>query len=198
MPPDRRERRRSSWPLTGFFAHGAGLLAGRAPSPCTRLPSCLPRRRLRGRHRQPGEYIAVTPAIVEEIFAEGGPLHAAARPDVRAAQRAGRHGAAGDAGTQRRRPPAGRGRHRHGQEPCLPAAVGAVGHGQRRSRRRRHQHAQLAGSTARKRYPAGRGIAWRDRGLPPLRAALLKGRQHYSARDAFTNGAPAIVCRPSS
>lgn len=173
----------SAWPLTGFFADGAALLAGttaEAAAPAFQPAALAPHEPATAA----GDYTAVAPAIVEEIFAEGGPLHALLGPtferrsgQVAMAQQVTQALNEGDhllveAGT-------GTGKS---LAYLLPAALWAMANDDRVVVATNTLN--LQDQLLEKDIPQVATLLG-ERGLPPLRAALLKGRQHYICTRRF-------------
>jgi DNA polymerase-3 subunit epsilon/ATP-dependent DNA helicase DinG len=172
----------SAWPLASFFAGGAAqasLAAEAAPTPTLVEPDTG-----EDIHGAAEQIVAVSPHIVEEIFANDGPLHAMLGPVFE--RRAGQVAMAlqvtdafnhGDhllveAGT-------GTGKS---LAYLLPVALWAIANDAR---------VVVATNTINlqeqlldKDIPQVAALL-AGRGLPPLRAALLKGRQHYLCTRRF-------------
>ena len=173
----------SGWPLAGFFAEGAALLAdappGGAQPAFQRVP--IAERAVAGAE---GEPVAVAPALVDAIFADDGPLHALLGPtferrsgQVAMAQQVTHALNEGDhllveAGT-------GTGKS---LAYLLPAALWAMANDDRVVVAT--NTINLQEQLLEKDIPQVAALL-ADRGLPPLRVALLKGRQHYICTRRF-------------
>ncbi|MCB0138035.1 MAG: hypothetical protein KDD75_23225, partial [Caldilineaceae bacterium] len=173
----------SGWPLAGFFAEGAALLADAPPGGAhpafQRVP--IAERAIDGAE---GEPVAVAPALVDAIFADDGPLHALLGPtferrsgQVAMAQQVTHALNAGDhllveAGT-------GTGKS---LAYLLPAALWAMANDDRVVVAT--NTINLQEQLLEKDIPQVAALL-ADRGLPPLRVALLKGRQHYICTRRF-------------
>ena len=174
----------SNWPLASFFAGGAAQASGQAEQFAPPPPTVFEPEAGEDVQDAAERTIAVSPHIVEEIFANDGPLHAMLGPVFE--RRAGQVAMAlqvtdafnhGDhllveAGT-------GTGKS---LAYLLPAALWAIANDAR---------VVVATNTINlqeqlldKDIPQVAALL-AGRGLPPLRAALLKGRQHYLCTRRF-------------
>jgi len=173
----------SGWPLAGFFADGAALLAEGAPGDWAPVFQRAPvtERLIATAQDAP---VTVAPAMVETLFAEGGPLHTLLGPtferrsgQVAMAQQVMQAFNEGDhllveAGT-------GTGKS---LAYLLPAALWAVANDDRVVVATNTIHLQE--QLLEKEIPQVAALL-AARGLPPLRVALLKGRQHYICTRRF-------------